>query len=203
MKAIKLTYLTVVLILISVCKYYDVKAAYNSDCVSTGVMNSAMASAMKLKPLFASYSNTGNSGTSETDLYSYTVAASQLSNNGESLECYYGLSLSGLLTTTKNIRVYFGGTKLYDSGALTLSLTSSASTITANIVRVSSSTIRYNVFQTVNGVSIANPVAVGEVSGLTLSNTQALKITGQAGGIGAATNNIIASLGKVTWVAAP
>lgn len=195
--------LFIVVMVIKFATLDKANAAYKSDCVSTGEMNTAMSSVMKVKPLFASYSNTGNSGTSETDLYSYSVAAGQLANNGESLECYYGLSLSGLLTTTKIIKVYFGGTNIYSSGTLTLSLTASSSSVTANIVRVSSSTVRYNVFQSINGVTIANPVAVGEVTGLTLSNAQTLKITGQAGGIGAASNNIVASLGKVTWVAAP
>ncbi len=41
--------------------------------------------------------------------------------------------------------------------------------------------------------------SVGELTGLTLANTQVLKITGQAGSTGAATNDIVAKLGSVSY----
>ena len=42
----------------------------------------------------------------------------------------------------------------------------------------------------------------GELTGLTLSNTAVLKVTGQAAGVGAATNDIVAKLGWVQFVPA-
>jgi hypothetical protein len=37
------------------------------------------------------------------------------------------------------------------------------------------------------------------ITGLTLSNTNILKITGEAAGVGAATDDIVAKLSSVSW----
>lgn len=148
--------------------------------------------------LFNHYASVGNSTTVETDLYSDTIAASALVDNGDRLEAEYGGSFVSSGTATRDIKIYFGGTQIFDTGTLTLSL-SSAWTVYATIMRVSSTVVRYMVSLTTQGAALAAYTAVGELTGLTLTNTNIFKITGQAAGAGAASNDIIAKVGNVSW----
>lgn len=154
------------------------------------------------KSLFAHYTNVGNTTTTETDLYSDTTAAGQLSANGQQLEVDYGGTFVSSGTATREIKLYFGGTAIFDTGALTLSL-SAAWTLYAVIIRVSATVVRYSVSFTTEGAALSAYTAVGELTGLTLSNTNIIKVTGQAAGVGAATNDIVAMLGTVEWKPAP
>lgn len=148
--------------------------------------------------LFAHYASVGNVGTGEDDLYSDTTAAGQLAANGDKIEVEYGGSFVSSGTATRQIKIYFGGTAIFATGALTLSL-SSAWTIYASLIRVSGTVIRYMISMTTEGAALAAYTAVGELTGLTLSNTNVLKITGEAAGVGAATDDIVAKLGSVIY----
>lgn len=149
--------------------------------------------------LFDHFATVGNVTTGETTLYTDTLAAGQLAANGDKLEVQYGGNYLLHATATREIKIYFGGTVIFDTGALTLA-SSSGWTATAMIIRVSSTVVRYMVsFETI-GAALAAYTAVGEVTGLTLSNTQIVKITGQAAGAGAATNDILAKLGTIIFV---
>lgn len=150
--------------------------------------------------LFDHYATIGNTHTDGTvdDLYSDTIAASQLANNGEKLEAEYGGSFVTSATATREVQVFFGGTSIFDTGALTISL-SSAWTCYVSIIRVSATVIRYMVSFTTEGAALAAYTAVGELTGLTLSNTNILKITGQAAGVGAAASDVTAKMGTVVW----
>ncbi len=153
------------------------------------------------RALFDHFASVGNGTTVETDLYSDTIAARQLVNNGDKLEAYYGGSFVSSGTATREIKIYFGGTVIFDTGTLTLSL-SSQWTAYVDLIRVSASVVRYMVSFTTEGAALAAYTAAGEVTGLTLANTNILKITGQAAGVGAATNDIVAKLGSVKFLAA-
>jgi hypothetical protein len=148
--------------------------------------------------LFDHYASVGNVGTGEDDLYSDTIAASQLSANGQKLSAEYGGAFVSSGTATRQVKIYFGGTAIFDTGALTLSL-SAAWTAYVSIIRVSSTVIRYMISLTTEGAALAAYTAVGELTGLTLSNTNILKITGEAAGVGAATDDIVAKVGSVSW----
>lgn len=151
--------------------------------------------------LFDHFTDVGNGTTVETDLYSDTIAVNTLAVNGDKLEAEYGGVFVSSATATREVKVYFGGTAVFDTGALTLSL-SSAWTAFVSIIRVSSTVIRYMVSFTTEGAALSAYTAVGELTGLTLSNTNILKITGQAAGVGAATNDIVAKMGSISWVPA-
>lgn len=153
------------------------------------------------KPLFDHFASVGNVGTGEDDLYSDTTAAGQLATNGDKLEAEYGGTFVSSATATREIKAYFGGTMIFDTGALSLSL-SAAWTAYVSIIRVSSTVIRYMVSFTTEGAALAAYTAVGEVTGLTLSGTNILKITGEAAGVGAATNDIVAMMGTISYVPA-
>lgn len=148
--------------------------------------------------LFTHFADAGNATTAETDLYSDTLAAGQLSANGQTVEAEYAGVFVSSGTATRQVRLYFGGTLIFDSGTLTLSL-SSAWTVYVTIIRVSSSVVRCMISMTTEGAALAAYTAYTEVTGLTLANTQVVKITGQAAGIGAASNDIVAKLGKLIW----
>lgn len=150
------------------------------------------------KVLFNHFTDAPNSTTAETDLYSDSIAAGQLATNGDKLEGECGGVFVSSGTATREVRIYFGGTMIFDTGALTLSL-SSAWTSYVTIIRVSASVVRYMVSFTTEGAALAAYTAVGEVAGLTLANAQVMKITGQAAGIGAASSDIVAKMGYVEY----
>ncbi len=150
--------------------------------------------------LFNNFSDAGNGTTVETDLYSNTIAANTLATNGDKLEADYGLVIVNS-SSSKQIKVYFAGTAIFDSGALTTSSTASMA-VRVLIIRDSSTTIRYLVGGTAVGISTTSFAKVGKLTGLTLSNTNILKITGQAIDPGAATNDIVAYLGNVNFIPA-
>jgi hypothetical protein len=174
----------------------DVTLTYNDSTPSLGVT-----AAYRRKSLFDHFANVGNVGTGEDDLISDTIVAGQLANNGEKLEAQYAGSFVSSATATRQIRAYFGGTLIFDTGALTLSL-SSAWDIYLTVIRVSASVVRCSVSLTTQGAALSAYTACTEVTGLTLSNTQVLKVTGEAAGVGAATNDIVAKMSFVEWLAA-
>ena len=148
--------------------------------------------------LFNHFADVGNVGTGEDDLYSDTIAAGQLASNGDRLEVEYGGTFVNHATATRQLKIYFGGTLIFDTGALTISA-ASAWTIRASLIRVSASVIRYMVSMNTMNAALAAYTAVGEVTGLTLSGTNVLKITSESAGVGAASNDIVAKLGSVVY----
>lgn len=148
------------------------------------------------QPLFDHWNTVGNGTTVETDLYSDTIRQSTLSASGDKLNAQYGGTFVSSGTATRQIKIYFAGTAIFDSGALTLSL-SSAWTIYLTIIRVSNTVVRYMVSMTTEGAALSAYTAVGELTGIVLSNDNILKITGTAAGVGAASNDIVAIMGTV------
>lgn len=152
--------------------------------------------------IFSYINNAGSTGTSETDLYSDSVASNVLSTDKDKLESRYAGEMVNSATATRQLKVYFGGTAIFDTGALSLSAASDWD-LDVLIIRVSATVVRYSVKLNLTGASLSAYANVGELTGLTLSNANTLKITGQAAGVGAATNDIVAKLGSVEWKPAP
>ena len=148
--------------------------------------------------IFDHHADAGNTGTGEDDLYGDTIAAGQLATNDDKIFAEYGGVFVSSGTATREIKAYFGGTMIFDTGTLTLSL-SSAWTLYLMLIRVSSSVIRYEVSFATEGAALGAYTSAGEVTGLTLSGTNVLKLTGEAAGVGAATNDIVAKLGTVWY----
>lgn len=149
--------------------------------------------------LFDYFADVGNGTTVETDLVSSTLAAGQLSANGQKIFAQYSGYLIGHATATRQLRIYFGGTAIFDTGAAAVP-TSVFWNLKVLLIRVSATVIRYSINYELSGG--VNSVTVGELTGLTLSNTNVLKVTGQAAGVGAATNDLVARMGTVEWRAA-
>jgi hypothetical protein len=149
----------------------------------------------KVTPLFDYYTSVGNVGTSETDLYSSTIAAGQLATNGDKLEFTYGGTLvSG--PTSKVATVYFAGSSI----CLGPAMPNSASWgVTGTIIRVSATVVRFCTIVTSNGASPDAFTYTNELTGLTLSSTNILKVTATVGP-GGSDNDMVATLGTVNWI---
>lgn len=151
--------------------------------------------------IFDHFVDAGNGTTVETDLYSDTLLANTFAVNGEKVFAEYGGTLLGHATATRQLKVYFAGTVLLDTGALAV-LANATFEVRVRLIRVSSTVVRYTVTIETSDTSLSIYNAVGELTGLTLSGTNILKITGQAAGVGAATDDIVAKMGSVDWKAA-
>ncbi len=151
--------------------------------------------------IFDHYADAGNVGTGEDDLYSDTLPADTLSANGQKIVAEYGLTIVASGTATRQVKAYFGGTLVLDSGALTFASGGTAQ-IWITIIRETSSVVRVMAEFVPSGITLQPIVTYTRITGLTLSNTQILKITGEAAGVGAATNDVVAKLGVVEWKAA-
>lgn len=150
------------------------------------------------RPLFDHFVDAGNITTNETDLYSDTLVAGQLRSNGDKLEAEYGGIFVSSGTATRRIRLYFGGSTIFDTGDLTLSL-SSAWTAYVTAIRVSASVVRTMVSLTTEGAALSAYTSYTQITGLNLANSQIFKITGQAAGVGAASNDIVAKIGAIYY----
>lgn len=183
----------------------DVPASYSGQA-NKGVFVNAGETALvftALSPtgyatLDIDYTDGGNTTTTETDLFTYTIAASKLGTNGDRIEAGWSGTFVSSGTATRQLRAYFGGTLIFDTGALTISL-AAAWDVFCTITRVSSSVIRYAISMTTEGAALAAYTASGEVTGLTLSNTNIIKLTGTAAGVGAATNDIVGKVGTIDF----
>jgi hypothetical protein len=151
--------------------------------------------------IFDHYADTGNTSTTETDLYSDSITAGTLSSNGGAITGFYSGIIVSSGTATRQLRVYFGGTLIYDSAAVTFA-SAADWMISFNVVRESSTVVRCSVTANTTSASTAPYSQYTRITGLTLSNANTLKITGTAAGVGAATNDIVAKVGKIYFDAA-
>lgn len=162
---------------------------------ATGVTGAAGSSA---GALFTHFVDASNVTTGETDLYSDTLTGGQLATNGNQITAIYSGTFAGHATATQTLKLYFGGTAIFTSGALAVTSASNW-TINATVIRVSASVVRYSVILTTPGLSTEAYEAVGELTGLTLANTQVVKITAQAAGVGAASTQTTATFGVINF----
>lgn len=142
-------------------------------------------------------SDIDNSGTGETDLQSYTTPANTLGRLNEKIEASFQGNWRDA-TMAPTMRVYFAGTSIFDSGSLTIGATADWE-ISVTIIRTSSTTARAFVTMRYAGNLKTKQT---DLTGLTLSNTNILKVTGQAGGASGGSNDIRAKMGTIKWLPA-
>ena len=143
------------------------------------------------------YTDVANSGTGETDIYTYTTPASTLAADGEKISFSYTLNLSDI-TATAQIKVYFAATAIANTGALTVSATG-AVIVSGWIVRTSATTARASVNIASPSASTAVYTAQTDLTSLTLSGTNILKCTAQSAGAGGGSSDITGKSGTVSW----
>jgi hypothetical protein len=133
---------------------------------------------------------TGNSGTSETDLASYTVPAGYLATNGDSV-WFEAAGTFAATANTKQVRVRFGGgsqTLVFDSSGQAVNNNKWA--IRGRIIRTGAATQKgYGQLTTNNSAMlIAGSADIRTNLDATLSGTNALRVTGTSS---AASNDIL------------
>lgn len=161
----------------------------------TGNFKQAEATApIQLKDFYADVSN---SLLAETDLYSYTTIANRLNSTGEKTIASYGGTFNDA-TASSQLKVYFGGVVIGDTGALTMSVVG-AWIVSVSIMRTGVTTARSIVNISTPGASTASYTKYTALTGLTFTTTNILKITGTAGGVGGGTGDITATYGNIIW----
>lgn len=130
--------------------------------------------------IFDNYTDISNSGTTETDLYTYTTPSGTLAADGEKIIAHY----TGMFNTPSEegiIKLYFAGTEIFSSGTLTGS-GGSASTFDINIIiiRTGSETARASVTMISPFRGIGMFTKETDLSSITFTSTNILKITGQS-----------------------
>lgn len=144
------------------------------------------------------YTDANNTGTSATDLYSYTIPANTLATNGSSVQ----FETSGTFndaTATVDLEGLFAGNGIAGTGLIAISGTGVWS-IKGTIIRTGTSSARVCTIMSIDNSSnkIYSTVAVFG-SGLDFTTTNILKITGTAGGAGGGSNDITGKMWKVTY----
>lgn len=164
---------------------------------ANGKLQAVSSSGISITPLADFFSITNNTGTSETDLQSYTVPTNTLDANGEKIT----YEVSGLFndaTSTPRIRLYFGGTNIFDSGVLTISATGSWQARVVLTRSSSSLCMATTTFTATNTTS--PPVNVTSISSFNFATTNILKSTGTATGAGGGDNDISCYAGSILFV---
>ncbi len=142
-------------------------------------------------------SDTGNSGTSATDAFSYAIPANTLDADGMGINASYGGTFINS-TSTKKVEVMLDGTVIYDSSAMTTSGTGSwALDVKCN--RASSTTARCTVGADITGTASYTHANYTSVTVSNWTSTRILKLRLTAAGAGAATNDIVARIGRVRF----
>lgn len=144
------------------------------------------------------YTDSNNSTTVETDLYTFTTTANTLSASGQKIL----LSSTGTFndaTASSQLKVYFAGILIGNTGALTVSA-GGIWVITARIIRSSATTARASVNISVGGSTSQTFQTDLTVLNFTLTNI--IKITGTASGATGGSNDITAKQGAIDWVPA-
>lgn len=177
--------------------YIDVPAQLRGN---GGILASGKSAAVG-GTIFSSFADTSTTHTdgTEDDLYSYTIAASILGSNGEEVNQEETMEFTSSATASRRVKKYFGGTLIFDSGALTPGLGTFDMVINTQILRESSTVVRCTVSIKSSTTVFSAPLYT-RITGLTLSNTQVLKTTGIASGTGAASGDITNKQSKVKWM---
>lgn len=152
--------------------------------------------------IFDHFADAGNVGTGDDDLYSDTLPASTFNTNGDKVSAMYQGIFVGAAASTQRLRVYCAGTNIYDSGALAIGVATNNWTLRVEVIRESSSVLRCSVSVSTDFATLFPYSAYTRITGLTLTNTQVLKVTGEAAGAGAANDQIVAKFGYVEWKSA-
>lgn len=144
-------------------------------------------------------------GGAEADIYSITSPASILAVNGDKLLATFGGNFVTGGTELTQLKVKFdatGATTLWDSTALAPATGTTSWRVSVEIIRVSATVVRYSVSLNTSGATGYVYCTVGELTGLTLTGTNILKITGLSSGVGSGTGDIIGKMGFIQWSSA-
>ena len=148
----------------------------------------------KKECVFHNMTAVGNITTGEDDLMSVSIPAGLLSKDGDSIE-FFAAGTSGNNANTKRVRVKFGASTIFDSGAIQ---TTQDWVIRGAIIRTGATTQKTVVHYCLNASSASQLCNASLGAGETLANAITLKLTGEA----TATDDVVQQMWKGTYVPA-
>lgn len=146
--------------------------------------------------LFLSTAQQGNTAITETDLTSFSVPASTLNTNGDAFSYSYTGTFAATVNT-KQLKVKFGATTVFDSGALAITSANSW-TISGMCIRTGSATQKCSTYMNTSSGTLS-AYASYATAAETLSGAVTLKLTGTA--VGA--SDIVKEIARGDWLSAP
>jgi hypothetical protein len=156
----------------------------NNDEVPTKNAIRDLTEGSMTQTLWRDFTINTTSGTSESDLYTYTTPANTLSADGQYLE----YEISGVLDPTNNngginktLRVYWAGTEVHEQSSTFSNF--SAYTARVRVVRVSSANVRIFITWTHGAMGSGSSQTVLHMTNdfaTTFSGTNIIKVTGQS-----------------------
>lgn len=165
------------------------------------VIDSALTATKIAKPLFDHFTDTTVGG-AEADIYTDTLVANQFLTNGDKVIGAYGGNFVTVGTELTQLKVYLAGTAIWDSTGVAPSTGTTSWNVDVRLIRVSSTVVRYDVTLNTTGASGFVYSTVGELTGLTLSGTNILKITGTSSGVNSGSGDIVGKMGYVNYAPA-
>lgn len=148
--------------------------------------------------LFDQYADASVGG-AETTIYTNTLAANTFNGNGDKVTASYGGNFVTIGTESVQLKVYLAGTAIWDSTAIAVTTGTTSWAVSVEFIRVSATVVRYIVRLNTSGASGFVYNTVGELTGLTLSGTNILKLTGTSSGVGSGVGDIIGKMGYVEF----
>jgi hypothetical protein len=138
-------------------------------------------------------------GGTEAQIWADSIPANALATNGDKIVANYGGNFVTVGTELTQLLVKFGGTTIWDSTGVAPATGTTSWRVVAELIRVSSSVIRYTVsLNTTTGTTYAYATS-GELTGLTLSGANFLELKGASSGVGSGSGDIIGKMGSVYW----
>lgn len=150
------------------------------------------------------YDVTGTTATTSTNgtfdtLFTRSVVGGTFQNTGDTVRGRFVFKLIGSATATRQVRVNFAGSAIFDTGSVTTASTCQI-VVEYEIMMISPTSVAYSATVIGPGMSAVVGPSAGTLTGLTLTGANALTATAAAAGTGAAGGDIsILAPGKVDW----
>lgn len=138
-------------------------------------------------------------GGAEADIYSATLDVSLFATDGDKVTASYGGNFVTGGTELTQLKAKLAGTTIWDSTGVAPTTGTTSWRVYVELIRVSSTVIRYTVSLQTTGATGYVYCSVGELTGLTLTNTNILKITGTSTGVGSGAGDIVGKMGFVEY----
>lgn len=141
--------------------------------------------------LFNHVTTVGNVTTTDTVLYDDTIAANQFVDNGDALVAEFSGVFIGHATATKLLTINLGSgpSTIFSSGTLSSITSDSAFNLRVRMTKAGTTNLRTITTLTYNGVTTVT--SLQEFTGWSeFGSTAVLELKGQAGGVGAASDQI-------------
>ena len=138
-----------------------------------------------------------NSGTTETDLYSYTTPANTMGAVGNSIGAVFGGTFQDI-TATARLKVYWAGSVIADMSTQTVNIAGGWK-VDVLVNESTTTTATCMVTITAPGTSGGTQVFLTDLTSQDFTASNILKITGTSAGAGGGSNDIVAKLGLVRF----